>query len=307
MAPKGAQGRTRRPDIPILNDRAMIRSNWTAILTRIAHGRHGLRGAVGLVMLVALGGAGPSPGVAAESGRGRNPEIVEGGVVREVVDGDTVRLASGTQIRLVGIQAPKLPLGRANFRAWPLAEEAKAALAGLVLSRQVVLRYGGRRIDRHGRLLAHLYDESGLWAQGEMLSRGLARVYTFGDNRWQAAAMLALEEAARGARRGIWRRRHYRVRTVAETPQWIGTFQLVEGRVLAAAVVRGRGYLNFGDDWRSDFTVSVPPRFRRLFRQAGVPISVYAGKRIRVRGWLRNYNGPMMEATHPEQIEMLDE
>ena len=30
------------------------------------------------------------------------------------------------------------------------------------------------------------------------------------------------------------------------------------------------------------------------------------GKRIRVRGWLRSYNGPVIDVTHPEQIELLD-
>ena len=29
------------------------------------------------------------------------------------------------------------------------------------------------------------------------------------------------------------------------------------------------------------------------------------GKRIRVRGWLRSWNGPQIEASHPEQIELL--
>jgi hypothetical protein len=28
---------------------------------------------------------------------------------------------------------------------------------------------------------------------------------------------------------------------------------------------------------------------------------------VRVRGWLDSYNGPTIAATHPEQIEVLDE
>ena len=48
-----------------------------------------------------------------------------------VIDGDTVVLESGLEIRLVGIQAPKLPLGRPEFEPWPLADEAKARLADL--------------------------------------------------------------------------------------------------------------------------------------------------------------------------------
>ncbi len=237
----------------------------------------------------------------------RNPEIVDRGSVREVVDGDTVVLDSATQVRLVGIQAPKLALGRPGFRPWPLAEESKALLKTLTLGKSLRLSYGGRRIDRHGRLLAHLEDAEGRWIQGEMLSAGLARVYSFSDNRSRVPDMLALERKARAMTLGIWSNSYYNVRSVAETPKFIDTFQIVEGRIVSAAVVRRRGYLNFGPDWRRDFTVSVAPRYRRLFDRAGLDIGAYEGKRVRVRGWLKSFNGPLIEATHPEQIELLNE
>src|SRR3546814_16350501 len=103
------------------------------------------------------------------------------------------------------MQAPELALGRAGFQPWPLAEEAKARLAAFSLGRVLDLGFGGRRGDRHGRVLAHLFDAEGRWLQGEMLSAGLARVYSFSDNRTAAAEMLALERAARALGRGIWR------------------------------------------------------------------------------------------------------
>jgi endonuclease YncB( thermonuclease family) len=51
--------------------------------------------------------------------------------VVEVIDGDTVVLDDGKEVRLVGIQAPKLPLNRPNFKEWPLAPEAKDELEKL--------------------------------------------------------------------------------------------------------------------------------------------------------------------------------
>ena len=238
-------------------------------------------------------------------------ETARRGVVSAVIDGDTVVLESGAEVRLVGIQAPKLALGRAGFRDWPLAAQARKALETLVLGAPVKLVYGGRRVDRHRRLLAHLEREpapqhTALWVQGEMLRRGLARVYTFPDNRSRAARMLALEREARAARRGIWRLRYYRILGPEETRRYIGSFRLVEGRVLDAAVVRGKGFLNFGPDWRTDFTVSVARKYRRRFRRAGIDIEALAGRRVRVRGWLAWQNGPMIEATHPEQLEAIE-
>jgi micrococcal nuclease len=227
--------------------------------------------------------------------------------VAEVIDGDTVVLADGRAVRLVGIQAPKLPLGRPEFVPWPLADQAKSALAQATLGRTVKLEFGGRRMDRHGRLLAHLFAEDGTWIQGQVLERGLARVYTFADNRALASDMLALERTAREARRGLWRHPFYAVRSPENAARDIGTFQLVEGRVLAVAEVRGRTYANFGADWRRDFTLTFESGVRRLFESQGIDPTSYERRRIRVRGWLESWNGPMIEVTHPEQIEVLDE
>ena len=38
-----------------------------------------------------------------------------------------------------------------------------------------------------------------------------------------------------------------------------------------------------------------------------VDLAALAGHRVRVRGWLKHYHGPEIEATHPEQIELLDQ
>jgi len=243
------------------------------------------------------------------------------GLVREVVDGDTVILADGREIRLVGIQAPKLPLGRRNFREWPLAREAKAALERLVMGRRVTLSFGGRRRDRYGRWLAHLHLETGgggsseaprrgfdnaRWVQGAMLSEGLARVYSFADNRSAIAEMLARERAARAARRGIWGHAYYRILDHREAGRHINSFQLVEGRVLTAAPTRRRVFLNFGQNYRTDFTIVIERRNLKHFADRGRRLVELAGKRVRVRGWLKRRNGPMITVTHPEQIEILE-
>lgn len=231
---------------------------------------------------------------------------VEGAAaVIEVVDGDTVRLADGETVRLVGIQAPEM--ARSDSEAWPLASQAQQTLAELVLDRRVGLAYGGHRRDRYDRLLAHLVRaDDGCWLQGALLEAGMALVYSFRDNRTAVADMLAHERRARDRRRGIWAEPFYRVRTAGEADKALRGFHLVEGLVRRAAVVHDRGYLNFGEDWRTDFTISIAPRDRRLFEAEGRTVEDYAGRRVRVRGWVRSFNGPMIEATHPEQIEIIE-
>jgi len=230
--------------------------------------------------------------------------------VSHVVDGDTVILddaiEGSKQVRLVGIQAPKLPLGRKNFKVWPLAGEAKAVLEKLILGKQVTLQFGATHMDRHGRLLAHLYTGTGDWVQGALLQAGMARVYSFPDNRALVADMLALEGRARQDRRGIWSNGFYAVRSFAKVEPLIGTFQLVEGVVVDAQTVRNMTYLNFTTDWRTDFTININKRTLKSFKASGLDPLTLKGRTVRVRGWIKKRNGPMIEISHPEQIEIID-
>jgi micrococcal nuclease len=230
--------------------------------------------------------------------------------VTEVIDGDTVVLDDGTEVRLVGTQAPKLPLGRPGYPTWPLAPEAKAKLAELVLGRRVGLGFGGNEWDRHGRRLAQLWRSDGLWLQGAMVEAGLARVYGFADNRALVPELLALERKARAERRGIWANAYYDILSTRELEQsaedLVDSFQLVEGRIEEAAVVRDRAYLNFGNDWHDDFTAVLQPETLDLFLSEGIDIAALGGRLVRIRGWVELYNGPMIEVTYPEQVEVLE-
>jgi micrococcal nuclease len=238
--------------------------------------------------------------------------LVDGprGTVTEIVDGDTLMLDNGIIIRLIGTQAPKLPLGRDGFEAWPLAEEAKAALAGLTLGQKVILRYGGERQDRYGRALGQLFIEGdgGAWVQQTMLAQGLARVYSFPDNRSCLAELFAAESTARTMALGIWHDPYYSVRR-ADRPQSVlersGHYELVEGRVLLAEKAGSGVFLNFGRFWKEDFTAFIDNRALRLFEESGLDPAVLNGALVRIRGWVDDRDGPRIEITHPEQIEVL--
>jgi hypothetical protein len=85
------------------------------------------------------------------------------------------------------------------------------------------------------------------------------------------------------------------------------TYQLVEGKVRDAAEVRGRIYLNFGENWREDFTITVQPTNKRVFDEAGMKLTDLKGRRVRVRGWIERRGGPLIEIYHPSQLEVLPE
>ncbi|WP_244465701.1 thermonuclease family protein [Devosia chinhatensis] len=246
------------------------------------------------------------PGMACEGLR-----MVQAGQVTEIVDGDTVMLDSGLVVRLIGTQAPKLPLGREGFEAWPLAEESKAALSALALGKTARLGYGGEEKDRYGRALAHLFvdrEEGEVWAQYQMVANGLARVYSFPDNRNCLDQLFSGETQARAQRLGIWADPYYSVQA-ADRPDAllarVGDYELVEGRVLLAEKSGPRVYLNFGRFWKEDFTAVIEAPALRLFERDGLDPLALEGALVRIRGWVDERDGPRIEVTHPEQIEVM--
>jgi endonuclease YncB( thermonuclease family) len=237
----------------------------------------------------------------------------ETGTVAAVIDGETLKLADGRIVRLTGAKAPMPPLGWRGDDPWPLVEEAKEALTALASGKTVELAFGGRRSDRHGYALAQAFVvEAGnrLWLQKELVARGLARVYALEDNRACIGELLAAENEARAKGVGVWGTSAYRIVDALDLKRLgrlIHSYQLVEGKVAAVGEGGGRVYLNFAEDWRSDFTISIERKQLASFAAAGLAPKSLAGRHIRVRGFLAWRNGPMIEATHPEQIELLPE
>lgn len=125
--------------------------------------------------------------------------------VTEVIDGDTVRVQREGAIhivRIIGIDAPELH--HPNESPQYLANESSAALAQLVLGHAVKLVADGRvGADRFGRDLSYLELENGTDLGAQLISRGLARVFTkFPFARKQHYQ--DLESAARAAGLGVW-------------------------------------------------------------------------------------------------------
>jgi len=131
--------------------------------------------------------------------RDRPPQAA---LVVQVVDGDTVVLAGGIKVRVLGIDAPEMEKdGRpADF----LAHKAKATLTELTLNRTVGLSYDRLRYDHYGRLLAYLWLSDQTLVNAELVRRGLARVYFIAPNLRYQKDLLTAQQEAIGAQRGVW-------------------------------------------------------------------------------------------------------
>jgi endonuclease YncB( thermonuclease family) len=139
--------------------------------------------------------------------------------IASVIDGETLKLADGRAVRLLGVKAPSPLLGWKGDEPWPFVAEAKAALERLTSGATVELRFDVRREDRHGHILAQVFlarDGKQHWLQRDLIAQGFARVYSLADCRACIQALLVAEEEAREARRGLWRSWAYRVQEAGD-------------------------------------------------------------------------------------------
>jgi micrococcal nuclease len=243
-----------------------------------------------IAILILAGPARAAPDFTA-LGRGERAEVAA------AVDPLTLALKGGGFVRLAGLHMPD----------YDAAEPGPHALAALGWLREHVAGQGvvlyGQAQNRMGHRVAHVVLPDGTWVQGALLSGGWAQVRTTHDDARLAADMLAAE----GGRDGnIWDR--YPVltpETIKEND--LSDFRVVEGVVHGAALRTNVLYVNFGPDWRTDFTIAIPDAAaRRRFAKAGLDPQNWAGRRVRARGWLRDYNGPYMEVDHPQAIEIIE-
>ena len=131
-------------------------------------------------------------------------------------------------------------------------------------------------------------------------------VYSWPEDKVDIEALYEIEQDARTQKRGIWSDPFYAIRSPDPDPlaQFVDSVQIIEGIVTSTADVRGTIYLNFGADYETDFTIAIARKNGRKF-EAVDPLSL-EGARIRVRGWIELYNGPMIWIDHPERLEVLD-
>jgi micrococcal nuclease len=123
-------------------------------------------------------------------------------VVARASDGDTLVLAGGERVRLIGVDTPEKD--HANPRVRDFAEAATRFTRERAVGREVRLDFeSGSRRDRYGRTLAYVY-----LPDGELLNLAIVREgYGFAYTRFPFALQKEFKRAegeARRARRGLW-------------------------------------------------------------------------------------------------------
>ncbi|MBM4371074.1 MAG: thermonuclease family protein [Deltaproteobacteria bacterium] len=117
-----------------------------------------------------------------------------------VIDGDTLVLAGGERVRLLGVDTPETHHPEVPVQRF--GQEASAFTKKVATDRLVRLEAGPQERDAYGRLLAYV------WMDGNCLNRELVRRgYAVAATRFPHPRMdefLAAEAEARAKKYGLW-------------------------------------------------------------------------------------------------------
>lgn len=214
---------------------------------------------------------------------------------------DRLRLADGRIARLLGYVVP------GDLSPTPPAlsfvEPVRARLAALVEAGGLALEVLGE--DRYARLEVVARTAEGRLVPAILVEEGLAWAWADGLPLAQGRLLLEAEGRARAVARGLWAEPalgEQEARGIRPEPI---RFVVAVGTV--ARIGRGERflYLDLGPDRRRDLSLRIPTAALAGFRKAGLRLDRLEWRKLRVRGWLFEARGPMIESEDALSIEVL--
>lgn len=219
--------------------------------------------------------------------------------VVKVIDGDTLILADGQHVRLLGINTPEV--ARKGKRGEPGGLAASQWLKRRTEGHRIRLQTGQEKHDRYGRLLAHIFDKDGTHINRELVAAGLATVSIIPPNLGYTEVLLAAQRQARIAGKGLWGMDRYRRQTLQEidldkAQGWQRL--LVRPRALSGDAKSSRLVIN------DRFYLRVPREHLANFPE----LDAYVGQLLEVRGWISRYRGQhYLLVRHPSALILADD
>jgi endonuclease YncB( thermonuclease family) len=236
--------------------------------------------------------------------------------VRHVLDGDSMRLTDGRELRLIGINAPEMssrsrhPDSRdtsasLHVAEQPLARTARTLLANLLEGRRVTVVFEQEHKDRYGRLLGHvlLPDGGEKSAEEALLRQGLAWLVAIPPNVGWLARLQAAEDEARLARRGVWGEAHYQPRAADTLGSTDTGFRFIQGRIRKLNTSSHAYFLELAPQ----LSLMIPRAdWERYFAALGKPQAL-VGRDVVARGWVSaNERGLRLQVQHPAMLTLRD-
>ena len=171
---------------------------------------------------------------------------------------------------------------------------------------ELTLHLGERQEVRYGRQSAHLFQK-GRWLQGDLLRKGKALALPYTQSQPCRKALLDAESKNTARRGRHWRSRGVEIEAtdLEGLAKKAGQFVMVTGIVRSVGDRKRRLYLNFGENWAHDFTVSIAKGGVGKFSGDLGRLIGLTGKKVQVRGVLEVNRGPLIRVIDDIQIKII--
>ncbi len=210
-------------------------------------------------------------------------------------------------LRYIGLDTPEVRVkaigGNFIYNPQPFSLDAKEFNHKLVKGKNIRVEFDIKKTDRYGRLLGYCFLGD-IFVNAKLIEEGYAVLYTFPPNVKYVDLFIQAQKKAQRMKKGLWGG----LETIdhAQANKYINQVRSVEGEVIGSYKTEKCIFLNFSRDWKNDFTVVIFNNTLSFFNREGLdPVSFYTGKRIRVTGRIREYNGPEIIVNSPHEIEVI--
>lgn len=208
-----------------------------------------------------------------------------------VVDGDTVRLADHSLVRLIGVNTPEIHYD--GTPSEPMAQAAKDFLATLLQNHKTVaLAFEADTQDRYGRRLAHVFYGNNSHAlvdvQKTILEKGLGYWIAIPPNIRYLECYRAAEAAAKRKHLGLWGNAAFTPKNAADINALTPGFQRLRGTVIEVFRTRKSVWLKFNEQ------VALRIAAKDIHNFSMAQLYALKGKTLIARGWLYKHNNRLI-------------
>ena len=161
--------------------------------------------------------------------------------------------------------------------------------------------------DRYGRIAVHAFQNR-TWIQGDLLQNGHGLAFGRVKTQDCLQALLQAEDLHRARHFEYWQKKGLELNAVDDKALSgkTGQFVLIRGKVRSVGDRKRRLYLNFGENWAHDFTVSVSKSGADGFGESLERLKGRRGKTVLVRGTLEERQGPLVRIVDDIQIQIIE-
>ena len=141
----------------------------------------------------------------------------------------------------------------------------------------------------------------------ELLKSGHALMFPFYLDYETASRLRELEKIGAERQLGVWRKQKKKpiIIDALQAAKHIGEYRIVRDIVKKQEIHKNVVYLNFGDEWQTDFTIRTrDARFLLIQHKLDWPDDL-TGLTLECRGTIHEFYGPAMDLNHYGQCEII--